>query len=54
MLVQLFGRLVVCRCGAQRQWSTTEVKVMRAHAYGPGAVKDKCWVLTDGPVQPDD
>jgi hypothetical protein len=29
---------VVCRCGAQRRWSTTEVEVMRAHADGPRAV----------------
>jgi hypothetical protein len=24
------------------------VKVMRARADGPGAVKGECWVLTDG------
>jgi hypothetical protein len=34
-------------CGAQGQWSTAEVKVMRAHADGPGAVKDEYWVLAD-------
>ena len=27
---------------------------MRARADGPGAVKGECWVLTDGPEQPDD
>jgi hypothetical protein len=36
------GRLVVCRCGAWGQWSTTEVKVMRARADGPRAAKDEC------------
>jgi hypothetical protein len=41
-------RLVVCRCGAQERWSMAEVKVMRARADGPGAVKGECWVLTDG------
>jgi hypothetical protein len=46
------GRLVVCRSGAQRQWSTAEAKVMRAHDDGLGAVKGECWVLTDGPEQP--
>jgi hypothetical protein len=45
------GRLVVCRCGAQGRWSTAEVKVMRARADGPGAVKGECWVLTDGSEQ---
>jgi hypothetical protein len=30
---------VVCRCGAQECWSMAEVKVMRARADGPGAVK---------------
>jgi hypothetical protein len=35
------GRLVVCRCGAQERWSTTEVKVMRARTDGPGAVKGR-------------
>jgi hypothetical protein len=48
------GRLVVCRCGAQGQWSMAEVKVMRACADGPGAVKDECWVLADEPEQPGD
>jgi hypothetical protein len=37
----LVGRLVVCRCGAWERWSTVEVKVMRARADGPGAVKDE-------------
>jgi hypothetical protein len=46
------GWLVVCRCGAQRRWSTTEVKVMWARADGPRAVKDECWVLANGPEQP--
>jgi hypothetical protein len=46
-----FSRLVVCRCGAQGQWSTTEVKVIRASANGSVAVKDRCWVLTDRPEQ---
>jgi hypothetical protein len=27
------------------------VKVMRAHADGPRAVKDECWVLGDRPEQ---
>jgi hypothetical protein len=31
-----------------------EVKVMRARADGPGAVKGECWVLTDGSEQPGD
>jgi hypothetical protein len=31
-----------------------EVKVKRAHADGPGAVKGECWVLTDEPEQPGD
>jgi hypothetical protein len=35
------GRLVVCRCGASGRWSVAEVKVMRARANGPGAVKDE-------------
>jgi hypothetical protein len=39
--------LVVCRCGVLVRWSTTEVKVMRAHADGPGEVKDECWEVTD-------
>jgi hypothetical protein len=41
-------RLVVCRCGAQGLWSTTEVKVTRARADELGAVKDEWWVLADG------
>jgi hypothetical protein len=43
------SRLVVCRCVSQERWSTVEAKVMRAHADGPGMVKDKCWVLADEP-----
>jgi hypothetical protein len=45
-----------CRstCGVQERWSTAEVKVMRAHADGPVAVKGECWVLTDGSEQPGD
>jgi hypothetical protein len=31
-----------------------KVKVMRAHADGPGAVKGESWVLTDGSEQPGD
>jgi hypothetical protein len=31
-----------------------DVKVMWARADGSGAVKGKCWVLTDGSEQPDD
>ena len=31
-----------------------EVKVMRARADGPGAVKGECWVLTNGSEQPGD
>jgi hypothetical protein len=49
--VQPCRLLVVCRCGARGQWSTTNVKVMRACADGLGAVKSECWVLTDGPGQ---
>jgi hypothetical protein len=30
------------------------VKVKRAHADGPGVVKDECWILADGPEQPGD
>jgi hypothetical protein len=41
------SRLVVCRCEAQRLWSVTKVKVMWIRADGPGAVKDKCWDLTE-------
>jgi hypothetical protein len=49
------GRLVMCRCGARRRWSTIEVKVMPARADRPGAVKGKWWVLTDdGQEQPGD
>jgi hypothetical protein len=48
------GRLVVCRCGAQKRWSMDEVKVMRARADGPGAVKGECWVLTDESEQSGD
>jgi hypothetical protein len=59
------GRLVVCRCGAQGQWSTVEVMVIHARADGSGAVKviqarvdalgavkDECWVLAEGLEQP--
>jgi hypothetical protein len=45
---------VVCRCGAQRWWSTVEVKVMWARANGPGTVKDECWILSDGSEQSND
>jgi hypothetical protein len=31
-----------------------EVEVMRARADGSRAVKNECWVLTDGPEQPGD
>jgi hypothetical protein len=31
-----------------------EVKVMRARADGPGAVKGECWDFTDGSEQPGD
>jgi hypothetical protein len=48
------SRLVVCRCGAQEQWSTAEVKVMRARADGPVEVKGECWGFTDGSEQPGD
>jgi hypothetical protein len=48
------NRLVVCKCGAHGRWSMSEVMVMRARADGPGAMKDKCWVLADGPEQPSD
>jgi hypothetical protein len=41
MLVNHVGRLVVCRCGAHERWSMAEVKVMRACADGPGAVKGR-------------
>jgi hypothetical protein len=33
------SRLVVCRCGARERWLMVKVKVMRARADGPGAVK---------------
>jgi hypothetical protein len=33
------SRVVVCRCEAQKRWSMAEVKVMRARADGPVAVK---------------
>jgi hypothetical protein len=42
-------RLVVCRCGAHGQWSTTKVMVMRVRADGLGAAKDERWDLTGGP-----
>jgi hypothetical protein len=45
---------VVCRCGAHERWLMAEVKVMRARADGPGAVKGECWVLTDISEQPGD
>jgi hypothetical protein len=48
------SRLVVCRCGAHGWWSTTTMNVMRAHADGPGEMKDECWVLADGLEQPGD
>jgi hypothetical protein len=38
---------VVCRCGAQVQWSTTKVKVMPVRADGPGATKDERWDLIE-------
>jgi hypothetical protein len=31
-----------------------DVKVMRASADGPGAVKDECWDMADGPEQQGD
>jgi hypothetical protein len=43
------GRLVVCRCGAQVQWSMSKVVVMRVHADGSGVMKDEHWDLTKGP-----
>jgi hypothetical protein len=42
--------LVVCRCGAQVQWSTVKVKVMQIHGDGSGVVNDECCDLTEGPV----
>jgi hypothetical protein len=48
MLCNHVYRLVVCRCGAKGRWSMAEVKVIRAHDDGLGAVKDKCWVLANG------
>jgi hypothetical protein len=41
------SQLVVCRCEAQRLWSTTKVKVMWICPDGLGAVKDKSWDLTE-------
>jgi hypothetical protein len=41
-------------CGAQEPWSMAEVKVMRAHADRPGAVKGECCVLTNGSEQSGD
>jgi hypothetical protein len=32
----------------------SKMKVMRARADGPGAVKGECWVLTDESEQPGD
>jgi hypothetical protein len=43
------NQFVVCRCAVQERWSTVEAKVMQARADEPGAVKDGCWVLADGP-----
>jgi hypothetical protein len=39
----------MCCATMSVRWSTTKVKVMRVRADGPGAVKDECWDLTEGP-----
>jgi hypothetical protein len=54
MLCNHVDGLVVCKYGAQGQWSMAEVKVIRAHDDGLRAVKDKCWVLADGSEHPGD
>jgi hypothetical protein len=54
MLCNHVDRLVVRKCGAQGRWSMVEVMVMWAHADGPGAVKDECWVLADESERPGD
>jgi hypothetical protein len=47
-------RLVVCKCGAQGQYSTTKVKVMWIHTDGPEATKDERCDLTKGPEKSGD
>jgi hypothetical protein len=42
-------RLVVCRCGAQRWWSTAKMKYMRVRADRSRAVKGERWDLIEGP-----
>jgi hypothetical protein len=46
--VQHVSRLVVCRCGVRRRWSTAKVKAMQVCADGPGVAKDECHVSTEG------
>jgi hypothetical protein len=43
------AKLSMASCGAQVEWSTTKMKVMRFRVDGLGAVKDECWDLTEGP-----
>jgi hypothetical protein len=45
--VQPWCQLMVCRCAVQGRWLTMKVKIMHAHADGPGAVKDEHWVIID-------
>jgi hypothetical protein len=40
-------RPMVCRCGAQRWWSTVKVEVMRVRDEGLGVVKNERWDLTE-------
>jgi hypothetical protein len=45
---------MMCRCGFGIKWSMTKVKVMWVCVDGPEAVKDNCWVLTEGLEKPSD
>jgi hypothetical protein len=49
VLCNHIGHLVLCKCGAQRRWSTTNVKVMRVRADELRTVKDERLDLTEGP-----
>jgi hypothetical protein len=46
--------IVVCKCATQRRQSTTNVKIMWAHADGPGATKDERMTLIEGLEKPGD
>jgi hypothetical protein len=41
MCMQHVSWLMMYRCGVRRHWLIAKVKVMRFHADGPRAVKDK-------------